>query len=107
MFKSSIYIQRRKTLQKNVGSGIILILGNYEASMNYGANTYAFRQDSNFLYYCGIDLPGFAAILDVDENKETIFGNDFEMDDIVWMGPQPKVKDLAKASWSKTYRNPL
>ncbi len=96
MFKSSIYIQRRKTLQKNVGSGIILILGNYEASMNYGANTYAFRQDSNFLYYCGIDLPGFAAVLDVDENKETIFGNDFEMDDIVWMGPQPKVKDLAK-----------
>ncbi len=101
MFNSSIYIQRRKTLKKKVGSGLILFLGNHEATMNYGANTYAFRQDSAFLYYWGIDLPGFAAVLDVDENKEVIFGNDFEMDDIVWMGPQPKVKDLAKQSGIK------
>ncbi len=96
MFNSRIYTQRRKTLQKKVGSGLILFLGNDESSFNYSANTYSFRQDSAFLYYWGIDLPGFAALLDVDENKEVIYGNDFEMDDIVWMGSQPKVKDLAK-----------
>ena len=96
MFNPKIYSQRRKTLQKKVGSGLILIPGNYESPFNYTDNVYSFRQDSAFLYYWGIDLPGFAAILDVDENREVIYGNDFEMDDIVWMGPQPKVKDLAK-----------
>ncbi len=96
MFNSKIYSQRRKTLQKKVGSGLILIPGNFESPLNYTDNVYSFRQDSAFLYYFGIDLPGFAAIVDVDENKEIIYGNDFEMDDIVWMGPQPKVKDLAK-----------
>ncbi len=101
MFNSKTYIQRRKALQKKVGSGLILFLGNHETPMNYEGNTYSFRQDSSFLYYWGIDLPGFAAVIDADENKETLYGNDFAMDDIVWMGPQPKVNDLAKQAGVK------
>lgn len=96
MFPSKIYIQRRELLKKKIKNGIILFLGNDESPMNYTDNTYRFRQDSTFLYYFGIDEPGFAAIIDVDEDKEMIFGNDFTIDEIVWMGPQKTVKQKAK-----------
>jgi Xaa-Pro aminopeptidase len=63
--------------------------------MNYPDNTYHFRQDSDFLYFFGIDLPGFVGLMDFDSGKDRIFGNDYDMDDIIWMGPQPTVKELA------------
>ena len=69
--------------------------GNVESAFNYPANTYHFRQDSHFLYFFGINLPGFAAVIDIENNKEYIFGNDFDIDDIIWMGDQPSVKELA------------
>ena len=95
MFKKEVYIDRRNRLKKELGSGIALFPGNVEAAFNYPANTYHFRQDSHFLYFFGIDLPGFAAVIDMDNDKEYIFGNDFDIDDIIWMGPQPKVAELA------------
>jgi len=63
--------------------------------MNYAANTYAYRQDSTFLYFFGLDMPGLAGVIDFDEEKEIIFGNDVDMEDIIWMGPQPKMTDNA------------
>ena len=95
MFKSQIYTDRRKALRKLMPSGIILLPGNSEASYNYTDNTYTFRQDSNFSYFFGLENPDFVGIIDVDNNIDYIFGNDFEIDDIIWMGPQPKVIDLA------------
>jgi Xaa-Pro aminopeptidase len=95
MFKSEVYIKRREELHKKMKTGLALFLGNEEASMNYPANTYHFRQDSDFLYFFGLDLPGFAALMDFDSGKDRIYGNDFGMDDIIWMGPQPKVRELA------------
>ena len=77
-----------------------------EAPMNYPANTYHFRQDSDFLYYFGIDLPGFTGLMDFDSGKDMLFGNDFDMDDIVWMGPQPTVRELA-AGCGISYTAPL
>ena len=76
-------------------TGIALFPGNSEAPMNYPANTYHFRQDSDFLYFFGLDLPGFTGIMDFDSGKDRIFANDYDMDDIIWMGPQPTVKELA------------
>jgi hypothetical protein len=72
MFESKIYIKRRAELKKKIKSGLILFLGNSEAPMNYGDNTYHFRQDSTFLYYFGLDIADIAAVIDLDENKETI-----------------------------------
>ncbi|MEJ5351669.1 MAG: aminopeptidase P family protein [Melioribacteraceae bacterium] len=95
MFPAKIYKQRRNELKKKIENGLILFLGNDESPMNYADNAYRFRQDSTFLYYFGIDEPNFAAIIDVDENKEMIFGNDFSIDEIVWMGPQKSVKQKA------------
>ena len=95
MFSATTYSQRRQELVKALDSGIIILFGNNELGMNYAANTYRFRQDSNFLYFFGIDQPGMAAIIDVDENKETLFGDDLTVDDIVWVGPHPTVNALA------------
>lgn len=95
MFASSVYSARRNRLRSLVSSGIILMPGNPEAAMNYPANTYHYRQDSNFLYYFGLDHPDFAGVMDVDNGKDIIFGNDVDMDDIIWMGPQPSVRDQA------------
>ena len=78
-----------------VSSGIILLPGNPEASMNYPANTYHFRQDSNFLYYFGLNQPDLAGVIDIDEGKDLIFGNDLDIDDIIWMGFQPTMKERA------------
>ena len=61
MFDPAIYRERRNRLKKDVGSGLILLLGNDEVGMNYAANTYHFRQDSTFLYFFAVDLPGLAA----------------------------------------------
>lgn len=95
MFKSEVYIKRREKLHSAMKSGIGLFIGNVESPMNYPANTFHFRQDSDFLYYFGIDIPGLAGLMDFDTGTDWIFGNDFEVDDIIWMGPQPTVKELA------------
>ena len=95
MFNAETYKKRRQILGEKVGSGLILMLGNDESPMNYADNTYPFRQDSSFLYYFGIDFPGLAGVIDVDNQKEIIFGDDYTIDDIVWMGPQPTIADRA------------
>lgn len=79
-----------------VQSGIILFLGNEESSMNYKDNPYHFRQDSSFLYFFGLDFPNLAAVIDLDHGTETIFGNELTVDDIIWMGTQPTLKEKAE-----------
>ena len=96
MFSKETYIQRRNILKKNFKNGIILFLGNDESGMNYADNTYHFRQDSTFLYYFGISAPGLFALLDMDTGNDIIFGNDYTIDDIVWMGDMQTVKSLAE-----------
>ncbi len=95
MFSKETYIQRRNRLHKDLGSGIVLVLGNQEVGMNYTANTYPFRQDSNFLYFFALDQPGLAGIMDLDENEDIIFGDELTMEDIVWTGPQPTIAERA------------
>jgi Xaa-Pro aminopeptidase len=95
MFGKEVYIRRRESLIRKVGNGIILLLGNEETPMNYRDNTYHFRQDSTFLYFFGIDSPGKAGILDADSGKVVLFGNDIDLEDIIWMGPQESVMETA------------
>ena len=95
MFESTTYIKRREALRKKVKSGLILILGNNEAPANYPDNCYHFRQDSSFLYFFGQSHSGYAGVLDIEAGEDIFFGNDVDIDDIIWMGPQPSIKDLA------------
>ncbi|MBR6945488.1 MAG: aminopeptidase P N-terminal domain-containing protein [Prevotella sp.] len=92
------YLRRRNQLKKDVGNGIILFLGNQEVGMNYTDNTYHFRQDSSFLYFFGIDDAGLAAIIDIDEDREIVFGNELTIDDIVWTGKVPTLHERAAIS---------
>ena len=87
------YMRRRAQLKKDVSSGLLLFLGNDEVGMNYADNTYRFRQDSTMLYFFGLDFPGIAAIIDIDEDREIVFGNDLTIDDIVWTGSMPSLKE--------------
>ncbi len=97
MFSRDIYVSRREVLKKSVKSGLLLFLGNEESPMNYAANQYTFRQDSTFLYYWGLDAPSLAAVLDVDNGAETLFGDDPTVADIVWTGPQPLLRSKAES----------
>jgi len=97
MFPIPTYESRRAELVRRLGSGLALFLGNRESPMNYAANVYPFRQDSSFLYYFGIDQPGYTALLDADSGEATVFADDLTIDDIVWTGPLPSVAELAAA----------
>ncbi len=95
LFSADTYRKRRQELKRRMGSGVLLFLGNEQSPMNYGANHYPFRQDSTFLYFFGLDKPGLAATINVDEDTETLFGEELTMDDIVWEGPHPTLVELA------------
>jgi Xaa-Pro aminopeptidase len=93
MFDAKTYIDRRSRLKKQIKSGVILFLGNSGSPMNYPDNQYPFRQDSSFLYFFGLDFADLAAVIDIDENKEIVFGDDLTVDQIVWTGTQPTLKE--------------
>ena len=102
MFETDVYIRRRRVLLEKMADtaaegkrGIALFIGNADAPQNYRGNDYKFRQESSFLYFWGIDEPGFAATIDLDNGEECLYGNDVDIDDIIWMGPQPSVSSKA------------
>jgi Xaa-Pro aminopeptidase len=93
MFSASVYTERRKRLKNDIKSGILLFLGNEESPINYPDNSYAFRQDSAFLYFWGLDLPGMAAIIDIDADRDILYGRELTLEEKVWTGPQPTLKE--------------
>ena len=96
MFPTQTYVQRRNELKKLVGKGIIILFGNNESPCNYPANAYyPFRQDSTFLYYFGQKRDGLVGVIDIDNDKEILFGNDIDIEDIVWYGSVDSVADMA------------
>lgn len=97
MFSKEVYVNRRNALKAKMNSGVLLFLGTSEAAVNYPGNTYRYRQDSNFNYFFGLTDPDLAAIIDLESGEEIIFGNDVDIDDIIWMGPQPFIKDKAES----------
>lgn len=93
MFAKETYVQRRTLLKKHVGSGVLLFLGNDEQGLNYEDNAFRYRQDSTFLYYFGLSAAGLSAIIDIDNDREIIFGDELSIDYIVWMGVQPTLRE--------------
>ena len=94
------YQERRNRLRSLLAGekGIVIFIGNAESPAQYFDNGYKWRQDSNWLYYFGIDEPRFAAVLDLESGAEIIYADDFELDDIIWMGPMPSVASYAAAA---------
>ena len=98
LFDKQTYVQRRRVLRERIGSGLILLFGNNDSPVNYPANGYKFRQDSSFLYYFGQHREGLVGVLDADEGKEWLIGNDIDIEDIVWFGQVDSVADMARQS---------
>ena len=98
MFGKEVYVARRKALLERLQGerGIALFLGNVDAPAQYKDNCYKWRQDSNWIYFFGIDEPRFAATIDLETGEETVYADDFGIDDIIWMGPMPSVRSLAE-----------
>ncbi|NMB70754.1 MAG: aminopeptidase P family protein [Bacteroidales bacterium] len=97
MFPAEVYKKRRQKLKELLPEGVILFPGNREVPYNYPANTYRFRQDSSFSYFFGLNEPDLAGIIDPENEREILFGNDVNLEDIIWMGPQPLLKEKAAA----------
>jgi Xaa-Pro aminopeptidase len=104
MFAKETYIARRTELARRMaGRGVILLPGHTESPVNYAGNTYRFRQESSFLYYFGLQVADLAATIDTDTGEAMLYGDDFTVDDIIWMGPQPAVAELgAQVGVTKT-----
>lgn len=102
MFSKDTYQQRRAELKKKIGSGLLLFIGNDDYGLNYADNAFRFRQDSTFLYYFGLAFSGLSAVIDVDNDKEIIFGDELTIDDIVWMGIQPTLREKGERVGVKT-----
>ncbi|MDR2936409.1 MAG: aminopeptidase P family protein [Rikenellaceae bacterium] len=96
MFDTQTYVARRNALREKVQHGLVVLPGNNESPMNYAANGYRFRQDSNFRYFFGIDRAGFVGVMDVEEGTDCLYADNCDMDDIIWMGPQPTVQQLGE-----------
>ncbi|MDR1169857.1 MAG: aminopeptidase P family protein [Prevotellaceae bacterium] len=95
MFKTDIYINRRNVLRNLVPSGVVLFLGHTESPVNYAGNTYRFRQDSNFLYFFGLNLPHLAGVIDVEEGTDCIYADEPDIEDIIWTGNLPSMEQIA------------
>lgn len=106
MFPASTYQARRAALCRRIGDGLILLPGNEESPMNYRGNPYPFRQDSSFLYYCGIDQPGLILLMDASTGEATLYGRDLDMEDIIWMGKKPTLHALAESSGITRVKEP-
>lgn len=103
MFDSRVYKQRREALRRSLtdrglSAGTVLFPGNRESPMNYADNAYPFRQDSSFLYFAGIPEPDLALTLDLGTGKALLFGDELSLDDVIWTGPRPSLRELAEAA---------
>ncbi|HIG30222.1 MAG TPA: aminopeptidase P family protein [Verrucomicrobiales bacterium] len=96
MFSQKTYNERRSRLKREVGSGLILLLGLEESPINFAHNTYPFRQDSSFLYFFGLNRPGLNTIIDIDENREILFGDDLNEESVIWTVPQQNLSALGE-----------
>ena len=96
MFNRETYVKRRAELKKLVKDGVIILFGNNDSPVNYPSNSYyPFRQDSSFLYYFGLGRDGLVGIIDVDNDTETLVGDDIDIEDIVWFGSVDSVSGMA------------
>jgi Xaa-Pro aminopeptidase len=101
MFHKDTYINRRQQLVNDLNNGLAIFIGNSESPMNYLDNTYRYRQDSSFLYFFGLIHPDLVGIIDLDTGETTLYGDDYTIDHIVWMGDQPSIRERADLSGIK------
>jgi Xaa-Pro aminopeptidase len=106
LFEASIYASRRRTLMQRMGKGVLYFPGAIEQPFNYKANPFPFRQNSHFLYYFGISLPGLAGIIDADAGESVLIGHDADLEEVIWMGPQPTMDERTQSIGAERHITP-
>ncbi len=91
------YISRREELCRRVGSGVILLLGNTLTPFNYTNNSYPFRQDSTFRYFFSLNRASLVGLIDIEAGESCLFGDDSSLDDIIWSGVQPSLREQGES----------
>jgi len=100
MFPAQVYASRRSRLvaslnAKGVHRVKVLFLAHSESPRNYRDNTYPFRQDSNWLYFVGLEEPDMALLLDTDDGSSVLFGTETGIDEMIWTGSRPSLAESA------------
>ena len=98
MFAPQVYRQRRAALGRRISSGLVLLPGHPESPVNFAANPYPFRQDSSFLYYAGLNQPDVLLLVDIDSDRETLYGPEVSPEEVLWTGPRPPLAELAESA---------
>ncbi len=98
LFSKETYVERRDALRRQVKSGLVVLFGNNDSPMNYPANAYKYRQDSSFLYFTGQHRDGLVLVMDCETGREVLFGDEIDIDDIVWYGSVTAVAEMAVES---------
>jgi Xaa-Pro aminopeptidase len=106
LFEASVYASRRRALMQAMGKGVLFFPGAKEQAFNYKANPYPFRQDSHFLYYFGFAQPDMAGIIDADAGESILVGHDADIEEVIWMGPQPKMDDRIRLIGAEKHMAP-
>ena len=44
----------------------------------------------------GLSFAGLSAVIDIDNDKDIVFGDELTIDHIVWMGTQPTLKEKSE-----------
>lgn len=96
MFADSVYTGRRRALREQLRTGVVLLIGNVDAPINFAHNVHPFRQDATFSYFFGVNRPRLAAILDLDTGVETMFGDEVGLDDEIWLGKTVALADQCR-----------
>ncbi len=98
MFDQTVYCRRRAVLKDRLRNGLVLLPGNSQSPVNFADNPYPFRQDSSFLYYCGLNQPDCFLVIDIDNDRETLYGTEPSLNDIIWTGPVPSLGERAASA---------
>lgn len=97
MTPPSVLSARRAKLSEALGGEPILVFGHGSLPRNFPANTYRFRQDSSFLFLCGLSRPGCALRIDAGGHS-TLYVPEAGPDDALWHGVQPGFAAVAEAA---------
>ncbi len=99
---AAIYRERRNRIRAIAGDGVILWLGHVLQPRNFKDNAYPFRQNSHFLYYTGLAVPGLAILSYPEKDSDILFSHPTDMDEVVWSGAGRTRADMARDAGAET-----
>lgn len=99
----SLFAARRRRLSAALGGAPIFLHGHRALARNFAANVYRFRQDSSFLYFCGLRRPGCGLRIDAG-GFSTLFVPAPSPGETLWHGESESFEAVAAATGVEAVR---